>query len=122
MTRVYITDDFATMGISIVIAREWNGDFNNPPRRDIMHYGPSGVIEWEMAEPGGIVQKPSLRMDEEVARALLDALTRHFHGSEDSRVLRKDYDDERKRVDRLTDAMMEIAAEARHLYEPRPPT
>lgn len=44
---------------------------------------------------------PTLDIPEEVARALLDALTRHFHGGSDTRQLRADYDAERARVDRL---------------------
>lgn len=47
-----------------------------------------------------------LVIDIEVARALLDALARHFGGTGDTRQLRKDYDHERSRVDKLTDAVI----------------
>lgn len=52
---------------------------------------------------------PKLLLDESLARALLDALTKHFHGASDVRQLRKDYDAERARVDVLMSAMMHIA-------------
>lgn len=42
-----------------------------------------------------------------LARALNDALTRHFGGSADSRTLRKDYEAERARVDRLIGSLMD---------------
>jgi hypothetical protein len=40
-----------------------------------------------------------LRLREDLARALLTALLKHFDGGEDTRNLRRDYDAERKRVD-----------------------
>ena len=56
--------------------------------------------------------KPTFTLTDGEARALLEALTRHYHGSEDTRALRRDYDDERKRVDRLADALVVIARQA----------
>lgn len=50
--------------------------------------------------------EPSLTLREEHARALLDALITHFNGGENTRQLRKDYDAERARVDRLLDALV----------------
>lgn len=52
------------------------------------------------------------------ARALLEALTRHYSGTEDTRALRKDYDDERKRVDKLAETLSVIAKQA---TAPQPP-
>jgi hypothetical protein len=49
--------------------------------------------------------RPSFSLDEDEARALLQALVRHFDGGEDTRSLRKDYDAERKRVDLLIDKL-----------------
>lgn len=45
--------------------------------------------------------KPALSIDETEARALLSALQRFFGEAEDTRSLRRDYDAERARVDRL---------------------
>lgn len=49
--------------------------------------------------------RPSFSLREDIARALLESLNRHFQGGEDTRSLRRDYDDERKRVDRLIEKL-----------------
>ena len=51
---------------------------------------------------------PTVTMREEHARALLQALIRHFDGGEDTRSLRRDYDAERKRVDLLIDKLVNV--------------
>ncbi|MEW2383360.1 hypothetical protein AB0873_14895 [Micromonospora sp. NPDC047707] len=43
--------------------------------------------------------EPTLRLPEPMARALLDALAKHFGGTSDVLTLRKDYMAERARVD-----------------------
>lgn len=43
--------------------------------------------------------EPTLRLPEDMARALLDALAGHFGGTSDVQTLRKDYLAERARVD-----------------------
>jgi hypothetical protein len=50
-----------------------------------------------------------LSLPESAARALLDALSQHFGGTGDTRQMRRDLDAERKRVDKLTDAVIAIA-------------
>lgn len=70
---------------------------------------------WEEFDPGALVEEPTLRMDAESARAVLDALTSHFHGAEDSRALRRDYDAERSRADAL---IGHLGAVARQLATP----
>lgn len=51
-------------------------------------------------------QAPSLRMDDDMARALLDALAAHYGGTSDVQTLRKDYLAERARVDKLIDRLV----------------
>lgn len=46
---------------------------------------------------------PLVLLTDEEARAVLTALIRHFDGGEDTRSLRRDYDAERARVDKLID-------------------
>src|ERR1041384_2185262 len=46
---------------------------------------------------------PLLSIPEDAARALYDALAAHFDGTSGARQLRRDYDAERKRVDRFID-------------------
>lgn len=48
---------------------------------------------------------PSFRMDELHARALLEVLLNYYQGGDDTRALRKDYDAERVRVDKMIDAL-----------------
>jgi hypothetical protein len=71
---------------------------------------PRGLVElgfrsarWEPFEPG--TTSPTITIPDDVARALLDALAAHYGGTGDTRQLRRDYDDERKRVDRLIAAL-----------------
>lgn len=50
--------------------------------------------------------EPYLKIPIVLAAGLLDALSRHFGGSGDTRQLRKDYDAERARVDRLIEHLI----------------
>ena len=72
-------------------------------------------VGWELRLPDGDWTRPSEGADlgadpgptfhlrDEEARALLEALIRHYQGAEDTRSLRKDYDAERARVDKFID-------------------
>jgi hypothetical protein len=51
-----------------------------------------------------------LRLPDGLARALTDALVRHYGGTTDVRTLRRDYVNERGRVDRLIAALVDAAA------------
>ncbi len=55
-----------------------------------------------------------MRIPEDIAKALLEALAEHFGGTGDTRTLRKDYDAERARVDRLVNHL--ISADQRVEY------
>lgn len=55
---------------------------------------------------------PSLNLPDELARALLEALVRHYHGAEDTRHLRRDYEAERARVDRFISYLTRGSEEA----------
>lgn len=95
-----------------------NSDGDNGPHQ-ILHLGSSVASmarSWDNVEPCAEVQ-PTLMLQDAEARALLDALTRHYHGAEDTRALRRDYDAERKRVDDLTG---HLAVIARALSTPSP--
>lgn len=47
-----------------------------------------------------------LRLDEDAARAMYEALARHFGGAPDMAVIRRDYDHEKSRVDKMLDALI----------------
>lgn len=55
----------------------------------------------------------TLSMPEDAARALHDALSRHFGGTGDTRQLRRDYDAERARVDQLTTTLTTLVLKER---------
>jgi hypothetical protein len=66
----------------------------------ITAYLPDGVQK-VLTEADGVQLEPTLSLREESARALLQALLRYYQGGDDLRALRKDYDAERARVDKL---------------------
>ena len=53
---------------------------------------------------------PALVIPQDAARALLDALAQHFGGTGDTRQLRKDYDAERTRVDKMINHLIDLSA------------
>lgn len=67
-----------------------------------------GTVEWHPLDEVAAMTEPraSLTLREDHARALLQALLRHYQGGDDLRALRKDYDAERARVDRLIGAFI----------------
>jgi len=106
--RVQIAEGFAFgFGVAILIAdRPGDGQMGGPYRA--LRIGQGYEREWEeVTEYAG--HGPTLVLEEDEARALLDALTRYYSGAEDTRALRKDYDAERGRVDKLTDAVIGLA-------------
>lgn len=91
---------------------------HDPERRSIYLWPETGPVEWHDPGNGATVPEypegttPYLPMSEAAARALYEALAERFGGTgHDTRALRRDYDDERKRVDKLTDAVIQLAAQ-----------
>ena len=62
--------------------------------------------------PDQIVSEPAvtIALDDDEARALLDALLRHYQGASDMHTVRSDLLHERARVDKLTEAIIRIAS------------
>jgi hypothetical protein len=58
-------------------------------------------------------QDPFLRIEDDMARAVLDALAAHYGGTLDARQLRKDYEAERRRVDKMIDRLTQPEQAAR---------
>lgn len=52
---------------------------------------------------------PTITLPMDSGRALLEALVLHYQGAEDTRALRRDYDNERKRVDDLAKTLADVA-------------
>jgi hypothetical protein len=112
MIRAYVTEQIYGYSLAISIVRNPDGDTGGmPPEilRLASREDPATFLDWEPLDPRGQNVKPTLTLSHEEARALLDTLTTHYGGVDDKRTLRKDYDDERKRVDKLTEALTGIA-------------
>lgn len=112
MIRAYVHDNYLSAGFSVtfsIVDHPPEGSMDVRPR--ILHLnGPAAsfAVSWDELDPDGTAE-PTLRLDDYSARALLDALTRHYQGAEDTRALRRDYDAERKRVDTLAAALSALA-------------
>lgn len=108
MIRAYIREDLPGMYLSVSIVKHYEGRARHILR--IEDPGSQTVARWEeLPDPPAGVVEPTLQLGDDEARALLEALTSHYSGVEDTRALRRDYDAERKRVDDLTSALANLA-------------
>jgi hypothetical protein len=94
-TEAHIETDFIGQGIAVNVIRR-NGD-----RIDVLKDlgGADRFQVWETADPMATTAPFGIRIPDDVAKALFDALLDHYRGGHDARELRKDYDAERARVD-----------------------
>lgn len=113
--QAHVEPEFITSGVRVHLGRRALGPGDASTIRVWGHANYVTVIapQWGAA-PAEPEEKPDrstwLRLPGDEARALYEALAEHFgHGAPDTRDLRKDYTDERARVDRLTDALTVIA-------------
>ena len=95
--RAHINTDFTTFGS----VRIWIADFEGDRPRRIMRHADQHHFPWEDIDDSvvGLEVEPTFTLQEDVARALVDALVRHFQGAEDTRRLRQDYDAALRRGD-----------------------
>jgi hypothetical protein len=108
MMKAFIETDRMTFdSLLIFIVEEHPGDINRPAQRWVLHTDRTGVIQSTAVTENPSAIPPSMRLPEEAGRALLESLMRHFHGAEDTRALRQDYDAERTRVDTLLAALVQ---------------
>lgn len=94
--RAHVFPDFSRPGggVSIWMVRDVPGG--------VERLEPTALVVTRMSEEEmAAQQEPSLRLPEDIARALLDALARHFGGVSDVQTLRQDYLAERARVDKM---------------------
>jgi hypothetical protein len=101
-TRAHVKGDWVRDGVAIAIVTNRRGDGQGVVRQWIdayREYDPREAIS-DHEDGGG----DWLRLPEREARALYEALAEHFgHTGNDVRALRRDYEAERARVDRLID-------------------
>lgn len=97
--KAYVERNFLADSVTIRLAiRAGNGSlFVLNGDGTIREYQPNDPALYTTPEPG----RPYLELPENLARQLLDALAAFFGGVSEARTLRKDYDAERARVDRL---------------------
>ena len=116
--RAYVADDWVGMAVNISIVRSGDGE------RMILRLGPGGDgrmnAQWERVEDPTLVQEPTMRLAEEDARVLLDALHEHFKGPADARHLRDDLDFERKRSEKMLDSILHQHDAMTDAARPRP--
>lgn len=105
MIRVRIADDFLAGGIAILVEQRGDGI------RVLYRASEDGyVVPYEqITSPEGAQRPPTLRMDEDIARALLQALANWYGGTSEAATARADLLHERGRVDKLTEAIIGIA-------------
>lgn len=109
MIRAYVTVTPMAYNLAVSIVRHWE---DGTGQAQVLHITAredgSTYTSWNLVQPGDTVA-PTMHLAMDEAQALLAALHSHFQGVDDQRALRADYDAERRRVDRLTDAVIEIA-------------
>lgn len=106
--RVAVNNEyaFATDSVDITLARRLpNGEVMIMRRNAETSY----IVEWETVPIGTAVTGPTIRIPTEFARALLDALLRHYQGASDMHQLRQDFLHERSRVDKLIQHTMDVS-------------
>ncbi len=94
--RAHVDYDHGRMGVAVWLARSRDHRLHvvEPVELTFNDVGLDEAAAWT---------EPTLRIPEDMARALLDALAAHFGGSSDVQTLRKDYLAERARVDKMID-------------------
>lgn len=95
-SRAHVEFDPYTFGIRLAVQRGVTG-----PSPTVLTWQQPGV---ELLGEGGAAPSAEawLHLQEDDARAIYEALADHFgHAGHDTRALRKDYDAERARVDKL---------------------
>jgi len=100
--RAHVHHNYALGGFGIavsVVMHPPEGSLDVRPR--VLRLAGGNLSSWDEMPADGALTEPTLTLDDDSAHALLDALTRHYQGAEDTRALRRDYDAERKRVDLL---------------------
>lgn len=108
MIRVHLQQRFVSDCLEVFIINQADG------LRRVLHIENAADLRWdEVGPPGAAIHdsilEPTFVLPWDSGRALLEELTRHYNGAEDTRQLRKDYDAERKRVDEQGKIIADIA-------------
>lgn len=98
--RAYVATDIVGRGVAIDLVRHIGEDLVDVAEPLTV------AFRREVPTSADVVTSPMLRLPEEAARALLDALAAHFGGTSEVQTLRKDYIAERARVDKMLEFVM----------------
>lgn len=93
---------FGPYGVRFCLGQLFNGTAHM-----VEAIGEAGIQS--VTRESGASTEAWLGLPECAARALLDALSQHFGGTNDTRQARRDFEAERARSDKLTDALVAIA-------------
>lgn len=106
MIRAYIQESYIGLSnIHVLIV-----DHREGTTPVVMRVDEHGRTDWEHFEEAAMEPPaPTLTLPHDTGRVLLEALTRHYQGAEDTRQLRLDYERERTRVDKHAEALADIA-------------
>lgn len=94
MIDVLLGEDYFGYELKVLVVNRQEG-----ARDTALRVLEDGRPEWKEIDPHEAVC-PTFLLPYDTGRALLNALTRHYHGADDTRALRRDYDAERARVDK----------------------
>lgn len=93
--------DPTSFGVRIAVKRDYGH------RSELLLWERPIVTEYDEEDRATEREESWLRLPEDDARAIYDALADHFgHAGHDTRALRRDYDAERGRVDKMLDAFI----------------
>lgn len=106
--KVLVNDHFAFASDQVAIAII---NQHNQEERSVLHFDADGYPTWIPVTPMAMA-KPTFQISNDAARALLDALTRHYQGASDMHTVRGDLLHERGRVDKLIEAVIGLADNA----------
>lgn len=106
MIRAYIRESYMGLSnINVLIVNHVDGGTPLAMRVD-----ERGNTSWEPIEGADAdFPAPTFTLPHDTGHVLLDALTLHYQGAEDTRQLRQDYNAERARVDKLTGTLADVA-------------
>ena len=95
--EAFVGEDYFNFGIRVVLINRMAGAFAGA-RDTVLRLGDNGTSLWEpLPERDDVVLAPTFHLPPDCGRALLQALTVHYNGADDTRLLREDY---RRALDR----------------------
>lgn len=99
---VRVSDQMQVDGIAVYVLMKHEGEVTK-----IMHIDEQGFMSWHPVETNA-VSSPTLILQNDIGRATLEALMRHYEGASDMHTVRSDLLHERGRVDKMIDHLIAL--------------